>query len=248
MNVPTLAELKDLVTNASFPCVSLFMPTHRRGVEIQQDPIRLENLLRTAERLLENAGVRGKEAEAVLEPARALLPEPSFWAHLLDGLALILTPNQLGRWQVPMTFEEFAICGARPYLKPVLPLLSGDGRYRVLALSQNSVRCFEGTRDGLRELVIRDLPTRLEDVVGTDHEQKAPQQHSAGRSGIHHGQGKGTDDTAAELEKFLRAVDEQDLASVSVMESLRAEMLHRVRLATGIEGIHAVLIGELLLR
>ena len=50
------------------------------------------------------------------------------------------------------------------------------------------------------------------------------------------------------LNIFLRAVDEQDLASVSVMESLRAEMLHRVRLATGIEGIHAVLIGELLLR
>ena len=30
-------------------CVSLFMPTHRSGPEVQQDPVRLKNLLRQAE-------------------------------------------------------------------------------------------------------------------------------------------------------------------------------------------------------
>jgi hypothetical protein len=39
-------ELKGLVENPKGPCVSIFMPTHFKGPETQQDPIRLKNLLR----------------------------------------------------------------------------------------------------------------------------------------------------------------------------------------------------------
>jgi flagellar protein FliL len=50
------------------------------------------------------------------------------------------------------------------------------------------------------------------------------------------------------LNIFLRAIDERDVASILAMEKLRAEMLRRVRLVTGEEAVHSVLIGEFLLR
>jgi hypothetical protein len=34
----------------------------------------------------------------------------------------------------------------RFHIKPLLPLLSGDGRFYVLALSQSEVRLLQGTR------------------------------------------------------------------------------------------------------
>lgn len=41
--MPTLSqeELKTVITEARGPAVSIFLPTHRAGPDIQQDPIRL---------------------------------------------------------------------------------------------------------------------------------------------------------------------------------------------------------------
>jgi len=49
MNLVSRNELKDLMERHQGPCVSIFLPTHRAGKEIQQGPIRLKNLLREAE-------------------------------------------------------------------------------------------------------------------------------------------------------------------------------------------------------
>jgi hypothetical protein len=50
-------------------CVSIYMPTHRTGAETQQDPIRLKNLLREAEKHLFAKGVSTRDVQEMLEPA-----------------------------------------------------------------------------------------------------------------------------------------------------------------------------------
>ncbi|MBE0698970.1 MAG: hypothetical protein IH586_18790, partial [Anaerolineaceae bacterium] len=52
MDILTKAELEQLMRKEQQWCVSFYMPTHRTGVEIQQDPIRLKNLLGEAEKRL----------------------------------------------------------------------------------------------------------------------------------------------------------------------------------------------------
>jgi hypothetical protein len=42
----------------------------------------------------------------------------------------------------------------RFHLKPLLPLLTGDGRFYILALSQNQVRLLQGTRYSVRGLYL----------------------------------------------------------------------------------------------
>ena len=65
-------ELKDLAENPKGPCVSIFMPTHFKGPETQQNPIRLKNLLREAEQRLVELEIRPAEARELLAPAAAL--------------------------------------------------------------------------------------------------------------------------------------------------------------------------------
>jgi hypothetical protein len=49
MEIFTRKELKILAQAQDGPCVSLYLPTHRVPTEIQQDRLRLKNLLRQAE-------------------------------------------------------------------------------------------------------------------------------------------------------------------------------------------------------
>ena len=49
--------------------VSIYMPTHPAGDQIQQDPIRLKNLLNQAQEELMARGLRRPDAEALLQPA-----------------------------------------------------------------------------------------------------------------------------------------------------------------------------------
>jgi hypothetical protein len=79
------AELRTLTEEYEGWCVSIFMPTHRTGVEIQQDPIRLKNLLGEVEEQLVAGGLRAPVAQELLEPAQRLLRNSLFWRHQRMG-------------------------------------------------------------------------------------------------------------------------------------------------------------------
>lgn len=207
------AELKRLSSVAGQWCVSIFLPTHRAGIEVQQDPIRLKNLIREAERQLADAGVRGPETAALLEPARSLLSDSHFWQHQSDGLAVFATTNQFQRFRVPLRLEELVIVAQRFQLKPLFPFLTGDGHFFILALSQNEVRLLEATRHSVDELEIESLPPSLRQALGSQAQEKQLQFHTrAGergreRAALFHGHGPGQEHSKEVLEKFFRQVD-----------------------------------------
>jgi hypothetical protein len=206
MTIPDLPTLRRLVVEAQQPCLSIYVPTHRSGPEVQQDAIRFEKALREGERLLRAAGA---DPDAMLGSVRLLRDDAEFWAHQSDGLAVFCDGREPTIHRVPITVEETVRLGDRPYLKPLLPLVSkGGARYRVLALSQQSVRLFEGSAEGLAPVTVPDLPQSVDDVVG-DTRRGGLQQHSEGPSGVGivHGQASTADIAKAELEKFVRAID-----------------------------------------
>ncbi len=63
-------ELDQLAQPQRSPCISLYLPTHRAGADIQQDPIQLRNALAAVERELVVVGWRTADAEDLLDPAR----------------------------------------------------------------------------------------------------------------------------------------------------------------------------------
>jgi DNA polymerase II large subunit len=74
---------------------------------------------------------------------------------------------------LPLNFEEFSYVSNEFYLKPLMPVFNDDGLFYLLTLKADEVKFYEGMRDSITEIRIEDLvPSRIEDRVGYDHEQK----------------------------------------------------------------------------
>lgn len=191
------------------PRVSLYAPMVKAGPETRQNPIRFKNLLGEARERLAAAGVAGEDVEALLAPAEAHLDDRDFWQHQESGLAVFLEPGEAHALRLPLEFEELCLVGECFHLKPLFPLLSGDGRFHILALSQNAVRLLEATRLGVRELELHeDVPRSLTDALGSELTEKQLQSHSPNSdTGIFHGHGGGSDDVKPEIRKFLGMLD-----------------------------------------
>lgn len=211
MELLSRAELEQLIEEPEGLCVSIFLPTHRAGAQTQQDPIRLRNLLREAEEQLLAKELRAPEAEELLGPARELLDDSVFWQHQSDGLAVFLSPGVFRYYRLPLNFEDLVVVADRYYLKPLLPLLTGDGQFYVLALSQNEVRLLRATRHNVSEVELEDVPESLADTLRYDDQEKQLQFHTgtaggrSGRAAIFHGHEP--DDPKVDILRYFRQID-----------------------------------------
>ena len=167
MNLPSRTELQELLKQNDGPCVSLFMPTYRTsGADRRQGPRQLQNLLDQARDQLTQEGLRRADADRVLEKARALAADNSYWQNgLADGLAVFTSQTFYRDYKVPLAVDEKLFVDERFHVAPLLPLYSGDTRFYVLALSQNAVRLLEGNRHNIHELEPKGLPTSLVDAL-----------------------------------------------------------------------------------
>jgi hypothetical protein len=210
MNVLTRNNLNLLMAVHKGPCVSVFMPMHRSGSETQQDPIRLKNLIREAEERLITRGIPAPEARELLEPAERLLRDGLFRQHQSDGLAMFLSLGVFHYYLLPFVFEELVIVTDRFHIKPLLPLLSGDGRYYILALSQNKVRLLQGTHYSVNEVSLADVPKNLAETLRDDDSWKELQMHSAisGGQGTFSSITHGSEvDSKENIKRYFRRVD-----------------------------------------
>jgi hypothetical protein len=204
----TLDQLKELAQQTTSPSVSIFLPTHRAGQDIQKDPIRFKNLLREAEKQFLESGMGPREVDTLLKPAQALLDDSNFWNHQSEGLAVFMTSDEFHYFPLPFRVEELLIIAQSYYIKPVLPLFTNNGHYYILAISKNEVRLFEGTRYGVGQIALPNgIAANMEEALRLDDPQKSLQMHSGGGGGMFHGQGPGDEEQKIRIEQYLNLVD-----------------------------------------
>jgi hypothetical protein len=148
------------------------MPLHRTGPESQQDPIRYKNLVREAEERLRALDIPDSEARRLLEPAESILAHIQEPHHRSDGLAIFRSEESFHSFFLPLTFKQSVTVAHRFHIRPLLLLFSGDGRYYVLALSQNQVRLLQGSRFSIGEIDLGDLPGNLAQTLRDDNSWK----------------------------------------------------------------------------
>lgn len=197
-------------------CVSIYMPTHRAGKEIREDPIRLKNRITEAEEQLEKAGVDSTKIRQLCEAARERCDfdeeaNREFWRHQTDGLALLLNDGEEQMFHLQSSVKELTLVARRFHIKPLLKSLQQDQEYCVLAVSRDRVRFLEGSASGLSERPVEDLPESLQAVISGDH-QKGFNLHSfrvsaaGGENAVPHGHVETNDEH--ELRRFFRTIDE----------------------------------------
>lgn len=209
----TINKFNELATvqNSKSPCVSIYIPTYRAGKGVE-DRLRFKNALADAAQELVDSekGVTEKDAIKYLAPAFGLLNDDSFWSHLSDGLAVFIGEDHFSFFVTPVDFAQFVHVHDHYYLRHLIPLISKESRFFVLALSQNEVRFFEGHRSSIVPVVIDDLiPDGMKEIVASENKPMNLQSHGGKSSGaIYHGHGGGKDDKDENLKKYFRQIDD----------------------------------------
>ena len=237
MDVLSRDDLELLVRQPRSPCVSLYMPTHRSGPETQQDPIRLKKLIGRARKRLVGTGIHRRAVSEMLQPARRLLEDEAFWRHQSEGLALFLRAGWSRCYRLPLSFDEFLVVSDRFHVSALLPLLTGDSSFFVLALSQNEARLLAGTRYDVQVVNVPGLPAGVKDALRYDDPQRELGSHAAERGGpgarvILHGQGIGGEVQKERLGRYLQAVE------AAVRRSLREQ--HAPLVLAGVKYVRAM--------
>jgi hypothetical protein len=205
MDIIKIEDLKNLVEKTEESCVSIYIPTHEKGEETGQDPIRLKNQLRKAENLLKEKGLKENEINQILKPAKILIDDIKFWQHQSKGLAIFLSKNSHYTYRLPYNFEELTVVYGGFNIKQLIPVLSSDEFFYILALDLKRSVLFKAGRYSINEIDLKDTPASLEEALKYNDPEKSIQFHTgtsqatvgqgtAGRSAIFHGHGGGVDD------------------------------------------------------
>lgn len=199
-------------------CVSIFMPAYRGGPESQQNSIRFKNLLREAKERLQVNGLRELEAEKLLDPAQEFLMNSSFWKNQSDGLAVFISSDMFRYYRLPFSFDELVVVTDHFDIKPLLPLLTRNGQFYVLALSQNEVRLLQGSQYNVSEIELKELPNSLAEALRYDEYEKEMQLHTGtegtretgprtDRAAIFHGHGVEKDEFKEKIQRYFQQIN-----------------------------------------
>jgi hypothetical protein len=212
MDLITKDDIKKLAEKNDNLRISLYMPTHRLWNKMDEDLIRYKNLLNKIEKKLIERKYRTQEITDLLNTPRNLLDDKQFWNHQSDGLALFFDKDSFNYYRLPLHFKENITLHNRYYIKPLLPMLSGDGRFFLLALDQNEIKLYQGSRFSLSRLALpQGTMLSLKEMLQYEEFEKSLQfrtgTQSSGSHGVKisvfHGHGGRTIDDAVHKEKIL---------------------------------------------
>ena len=218
MPILTEEQFKRLANFDNNPCVSIYIPTERAGKEVLEEEAkgRLKSQWKKVFEKLKAMNLDQEKIDKLGEPIEQLLGDRNFWRHQSDGLAIFLADGFFEKYTLPIEFESFVYVSDHFYLKPLVPMFNGDGRFYLLSLQLEDVKLYEATQFSIGEVEIDDLtPDRLEDRVGYDYEEKH-RKHKTQRNNIgahpsgtstQHGYEPASRDRKNEIQRFFRAVD-----------------------------------------
>lgn len=149
-----------IISNDADPSLSLYFPTEVRGPTAQHNKAELKALIRQAESQLDD------DPDRLLDRARTFLDDPATWSDLDAGLALFIAPGFSERLTLPHDPGRHAVVQRGFYLRPLLPLLSADGRFYVLTIDPLEPRLYLGDRRRLAPVEDADLGDTLRDIIG----------------------------------------------------------------------------------
>jgi len=154
--------LRELVENGSFPAISIYTPTVVAGRDRKENAVRIEYALRQAEERLHAQHLFTREMEETFSQARVQLDRFLEQSNL--GAAVFVSTYFVEAFWLPFTPHEVVIVNGMFHTKPLLPMLTGGGRFHLLALSQKRCAFFEGDERELRELDVPGMPRRFSEV------------------------------------------------------------------------------------
>jgi len=192
-------------TSGSSEYVSLYLPTHRAGREVTQDPVLLRHLVASAMEEVTDG--------QLLAATASLVDDREFWAHGSAGLAVLAGADGTTAIRLSEPPRELGVVSDRVHLKPLIAAVARRVEFDVLAMSRHSVRLVAVSGSRALEIEVPGLPASMSEALQWDDRERQIQSHSGARVGrgqvaaTFHGQGGGKDMRDVDLDRYLQLVD-----------------------------------------
>ena len=164
-------EFTELASIAQDPCISLYLPMQVKGKETRQNAIRFKNALSQVKALLAKLQRPESDFEAILEPMETLLDNGAFWRNQNQGLAIFSASNLNRIYRLPLPFEDLQSVGRRFHLKPLIPLLTDNVTFHVLAFAKKGVTLYRCDRFSIAPVEVENLPQDITEALRHEWEQ-----------------------------------------------------------------------------
>lgn len=192
----------------SGPKVTFYVPTEVQTTTAGRSAAILSTQLKTAVARLREEGWSDSAAEDLLAPVRALTTDSTYWRQQSRGLVVFAAQDFFQATRIPIEVADSVTVADHFHVRPVVPIVENAGRAYVLALSKNSVRLFDATRNSIEQMPQGAIPEDFRDVIGELPEPQLQHRPVGGGQASFHGHG-GSDETDTMLtQKYLRAVGE----------------------------------------
>lgn len=243
----TSETLRGFAEMADDDVVTVVIPTARATTEPHQNSLRLKSATQRVEQQLSDRGFDSARLASYTDPLEELQADEQFWSHQLDTLYVTVWSGGWRAFRLPYETAEQAVVDVRPHLQPLLPAVTEQGTFYVLALSQSHVRLLRASRAEVSEVDLSrvDMPQSIDDVVPDDQEQRPDLQHHPGQRGsriaIFHGHSDSGEFERQLVDKYLHqvargiddllATDHQPVVLAGV-DAVCAQYRHHTRLGT----------------
>lgn len=206
------AHLEELIDHSQSGSISIVMPTHEAGPQVQQNAIRFKNLVSRAAQELADSGEKHSAIEGRLGPLREMQRNDTFWRHRTGGLAIYFSDESdagLITIDLHQSPSEFTFISEQFFLATsVLDAVSRQA-YTVLALTWEGAKLYHASASSLEPVDNKQFPVLLRDIVlppdPEEHLQFRTQSTGSGGT-MFHGQGQGEAVIESDRHRFLSEV------------------------------------------
>lgn len=166
-DLPTHAQIEQLLNSRAPRSVSIYLPTTRASLGANTDRTVLANLARSAADQLTTGGADPDDIAAIRDEITDLIDDDEFWTRQADSLAVFVTPESIKTFRLANQLSETVEVSDRFHAKPLFRAATFPHAAYVLALAKGDVRLLEiGPSGPPEEIPVADLPRDAWDPRG----------------------------------------------------------------------------------
>ncbi|WP_308910365.1 baeRF3 domain-containing protein [Pseudokordiimonas caeni] len=209
------SDLQSIILATPDAAVSLFMPVYQAPPEDRQNPIRLQNLMREAEKKLKERDVN---PDALIAPAMKRIKDDNILAEPdTRGLALFFSRSDFQHFSVPREVGERVFVCERYVIRPLLPFLEQGGQYFLIGVTQQNSTLYCGDNSGIavwkrdvREETLKEIRERTELPADVGFHPSGTATRGGKPAARFHAQGDSPEDyKQIQLDQFVAGVARQ---------------------------------------